>query len=264
MKITKSNFKLLCLFSLAIFVMSCSNKNSGISMEEEKEKKPLMESLTYEGYKEFSFKYNSGDSLIEYCDNNLHSLFEISYNPLKVKISYLEPNENGDLEISSVQDIYDAVLNDAGCLISFKYQYTNGGEDPTVNYGSVDLSYNSDNRLTEMIYSTGETVRLEWNAEGSLLKASTSEYDITYTPSVIPNTYNEWNPLWYSCGGWEMTGLLGNAPSMLIDSGVQTFKNGVNSSARFEYKLKEDKLIEEITFWEDDFEPKVFMVNYKK
>ena len=259
----KSVFKFLCIFSFVTLVVSCASNKKTETAEEEQPKLPLLESMTYEGYKEYSLKYDDKDRVIEYNDNNLHCVFEISYDPVKIKISYFTIDENGDMKVNAVQDIYDAVLNNAGFITAYKTQYATGDMDPTVKYGSVELTYNSDNRLTEMRYSSGDTIGLEWDKDGGLSKVCTPEYDMTYTHSETPNKSNQWNPLWYVCAGLEMTGLIGNPPSVLVDSGVQTFKNGVNSTANFEYKLKENKLINEIIFREDDFEPKVYMVNYK-
>lgn len=213
-----------------------------------------LESITYQDNRMYSFKYDTKGRLKEYIDYFMLGKWEITYDPITIKVTYYKTSSLQDQDIYYTISINDVALNSDGFIESFSQHSTTlneFGKEQVYEYKAT-ASYNKDGRLSRLSWNDQQSIEITWGSKGELLKSQNADYENNYTTTTVENKGNVWIPVWYVCNGLEMTGLLGNAPAYLPATGDQTFTNGTTSMAKFVYKMNVRGMIETLDFTEDE------------
>lgn len=245
-------FLCLTILSVQLFMGACSSNSA--RKESDEQAAPAipgsneLEFITVDGIPVYSLKYNERGQLSFYGDLLYNGFFEIGYNPLNIKISYYTPATDNTEECLQVVEMYDIQLNNQQFVSDYKTRSYDLVADEKKNLmeSSGTVTYDSNGRMTELKEANGRNIVLEWDEEGNLIKSINNNTAYFFQPSISPNTFNQWVPMWYAVAGYEMTGLFGNAPSSLIRNAVQYNKDSSSSTALFNYHLEKSHRISSV------------------
>ena len=259
------NFIAFTLFSVAI--MSCtSNSYAQTAPGVDKSDHEIL-ALSVGDDPVYSFEYDSEGRLVKYADYMMLEIIEISYEPiLTLKVYYPDTPQDDLAAVEKYMDIFNVELNDQNCITYYKSRYYGLDEEGQPSFWDNDtsLEYDDNGRLILLSSSSGTSFEIIYDADGRLLQSVNPGFVNQYVSSDIKNVDNQWMPLWYVCGGLEMTGLVGNAPAYFVTDGEQKFPDESVSTARFNYTFNPDtNLVETLLFQADDDPELNFTVSYK-
>lgn len=246
--------RLVPLFVVSLSFAGCSS--SAPSLDESEVNSPKIDTITVKGNPVFTLSYNDAGKVTRYYNGMFRGTVEISYDPLTITLTYVDPGKNGVANPRQVMELYDVQLNKSNFISSFRSRVSvvapNG--EKMFSEGGATVKYNNEGRLTELNWKNGKTTEMTWDKDGRLLSSKNPDYENVYESTDTLNANRQWIPLWYACGGIEMTGLFGNPPAYLISKGVQTFTDGniPATVAKFDYYLNKDNVIDSLLFTSDD------------
>lgn len=222
-------------------------------------------SVTSDGSPIFSLKYDSEGKVTEFKDEALKTSFSVSYSPMAIKVVYGDRSGKSRIQVSEYSDV---TLNDKNFVSEYTvrhYLLSPDGSEEEFGSGKATVTYDSIGRLQKIVQDGMDYLTLHWDPEGRLLKSEFNTHSITYSSSDIKNESPFWNPVWGGINGLEMTGLFGIPPRYLLSEAVQTLPDGTKTStARYDYHLLPDGLIDTLTLTEDSLPPRLLKFNYLK
>ena len=229
-------------------VVSCTLSEKDAPEQEEQQLQ--LKSISMFGAQLCSFSYDSQNRLIRYHDGLFESTITVKYDG-DAPTEIVWEDSDGTTIFNNIRRV-----SSTGFISSFDEIETYHGQTYTDH---LTLDYDVYGHLTSIKYDDGETTTYNWtNQSGKYILESVVEDETTFQQfeysDVVANKHLQWVTVWGIMGGLEMTGLFGNAPELLISSGVEVDGDDVYSLG-FDYRLNTSGYISKVYF--KDYEEEI-------